>query len=322
MSEPRPVLDPAERDALRSAAQWYARLSSGCESEAERQQWQLWHNADPLNRQAWQQVEQVRRMVEGVPGKVAASALRNAGQTRRRVMRQLLVLAGVGALGWRTWDNDWRIAMTASYHTGVGEQRRLTLADGSSLLLDSHSALDVAFDNDRRLLRLLSGRLLVETAADSLARPFLVETAQGQVRALGTRFTVQSDDAWCEVAVLEKAVEVRPALSPQVLRLEAGQQVRFDRTSLGATRTSDATVASWRNGSLIAIERPLGDLLAELSRYRHGWLRCDPAIAGLKISGAFPLDDTNRALAALESGFGLRVVRRSDYWVTVLPAGA
>lgn len=322
MSSVRPPLDPAERDALRSAAQWYARLSSGVDTQAERLGWERWHNADPLHRQAWQQVESVRRMVEGVPGPVAASALHSARASRRRVLRQLLVLAGVGAVGWSGWDSQWRTALMASHHTGVGERRQVTLADGSQVLLDSQCALDVRFDGERRLLRLLSGRMLVETAVDSLARPFLVEVGQGQVRALGTRFTVQAEARFCEVAVLEKAVEVRPAASDPVLRLEAGQQLRFDATRLGEPWSSDASVASWRNGSLIAIQRPLGDLLDELSRYRHGWLRCDPSIAGLKISGAFPLDDTDRALAALESGFGLRIVRRTDYWVSVLPAQA
>lgn len=319
MTVPRP-LEPAERDALRSAAQWYARLSSGLDTEAERQRWQHWHNADPLHRQAWQQVEAVRQMVEGVPGTVAASALHNARQSRRRVLQQLLVLAGVGAVGWSGWNSEWRSALMASHHTGVGEQRKLVLDDGSRLLLDSQSALDVDFDNDRRLLRLLSGRVLVDTGVDGLGRPFLVEAPQGRVLALGTRFTVQTDARFCEVAVLEKAVEVRPAGGDDVLRLEAGQQVRFDRARLGTPWASDASVASWRNGSLIAIQRPLGELLEELSRYRRGWLRCDPSIAGLKISGAFPLDDTDRALAALESGFGLRILRRTDYWVSVLPA--
>ncbi|MGV2837118.1 iron dicitrate transport regulator FecR, partial [Pseudomonas shirazensis] len=59
-----------------------------------------------------------------------------------------------------------------------------------------------------------------------------------------------------------------------------------------------------------------------LGRYRHGWLRCDPSITALKVSGAFPLDDTDRALAALESGFDLRIERRSRYWVSVMPKPA
>lgn len=320
MSAARPAPNPAEREALRSAAQWYARLSSGIESESDHLGWQRWHSADPLHRQAWQQVESVRKMVEGVPGNVAASALNHSRESRRRVLRQLLVLAGVGALGWSGWDSQWRSALMASHHTGVGEQRRVALADGSQVLLDSQSAVDVRFDAERRLLRLLSGRVLVETASDGLARPFLVDTAQGRIRALGTRFTVQAEARFCEVAVLEKAVEVRPAASDQVLRVDAGQQLRFDRVRLGKPWQSDSAVASWRTGSLIAIQRPLGELLEELSRYRHGWLRCDPDIAALKVSGAFPLDNTDRALAALESGFGLRIVRRTDYWASVLPA--
>lgn len=318
----RPPLNPAERVALRSAAQWYAQLSSGLDQACVQQGWKRWHDADPLHRQAWQQVEAVRQLVEGVPGEIAAPALRQARESRRRVLRQLLVLAGVGAVGWTSWDSDVRTTLTATHHTGIGEQRGVALEDGSQVLLDSHSALDVRFDNDRRVVRLLRGRVLVQTAADALARPFLVEVAQGQVQALGTRFTVQSDERYCEVAVLEKAVQVCPGNSERTLRLDAGQQVRFDRARFGEPWLSDAAVASWGTGNLVAIKRPLADLLEEMSRYRRGWLRCDPSIAGLQVSGAFPLDDTDRALAALESGFDLRIVRRTDYWVSVMPRNA
>ncbi|WP_411383435.1 FecR domain-containing protein [Pseudomonas sp. L7] len=312
-------LSTAQREALRCAAQWYARLSSGLEDAGEQQRWQRWHDADPLHQQAWQQVEAVRRMVEGVPRQIAAPALRQARESRRRVLRQLLVLAGVGVVGVGGWRSELRTTLMASLHTGVGEQREVVLEDGSQILLDSRSALDVRFDAAQRVLRLLSGRVLVQTAADALARPFLVEVAQGQVQALGTRFTVEADERFCEVTVLEKAVQVRPLNSAQTLRLEAGQQVRFDRSRLGEPWRSDASVASWQTGSLIAINRPLGDLLEELSRYRRGWLRCDPSIAGLRISGAFPLHDIDLALAALASGFELHIVRRTDYWVSVMP---
>jgi transmembrane sensor len=82
-------------------------------------------------------------------------------------------------------------------------------------------------------------------------------------------------------------------------------------------------VGAWQQGSIIAINRPLSELLADLSRYRSGVLRCDPRIAQLKVSGAFPIDDTDLALAALESGFSLRIIRYSRYWVDVsAPAGA
>ena len=319
MTPLRAPLNAEEREALRSAAQWYARLSSGVNQANEQQEWQHWHDANPLHRQAWQQVEAVREMVGCVPGNVAVPALQQAQESRRRVLRQLLVLAGFGAVGWAGWESEWATTLTANYHTAVGSQRAVVLEDGSRVLLDSHSALDVRYDSNRRVVRLLGGRIMVQTGKDALVRPFVVETAQGQIQALGTRFTVQIDEPYCEVAVLEKAVQVCPQASNRTLRLDAGQHVRFDRSGFGKPMMNDESVASWRTGSLIAIKRPLGELLAELSRYRRGWLRCDPSIYDLRVSGAFPVDDTDRALAALESGFDLRIVRRTDYWVSVMP---
>jgi transmembrane sensor len=62
---------------------------------------------------------------------------------------------------------------------------------------------------------------------------------------------------------------------------------------------------------------PLGEWVAELGRYRRGVLRCDPAVAGLRVSGAFPLDDTDRALQLLADTFPVRHVWRTRYWVSV-----
>ncbi len=141
-------------------------------------------------------------------------------------------------------------------------------------------------------------------------------TRHGEVLALGTRFIVRSQSESGEVAVLEKAVEVTSG-GGSTVRLEAGQAIGFNAISLGTVRRNDASAGAWQRGSIIAIDRPLDELLADLSRYRAGVLRCDPRIANLRVSGAFPIDDTDLALAALESGFSLRVSRYSRYWVTV-----
>ncbi|MNZ80781.1 fec operon regulator FecR [compost metagenome] len=100
-------------------------------------------------------------------------------------------------------------------------------------------------------------------------------------------------------------------------RVEAGQRLGFNERSLGTLRGNDVSVGAWQKGSIIAIDRPLAALLDELSRYRPGVLRWDPAIGDLKVSGVFPVDNTDLALAALESGFSLRVTRYSRFWVQV-----
>jgi transmembrane sensor len=314
-------LSPAELQAIGAAARWYARLRSGIASDSDLAAWNDWLAGDPAHRQAWQRMVDVSEQMAGVPGSLASPALRSADRSRRQVLRSVLVLASAGSLGWLGWRSETSSNLFADFRTAVGERREFRLADGSALLLNTDTAVNLRFDGRQRVLELLRGEIRVTTAVDPLRRPFKVLTRHAEVLALGTRFIVRSDDRGGGVAVLEKAVEVRSAGS--LVRLEAGQSLDFDGHSLGAVRRNDASVGAWQQGSIIAINRPLSELLADLSRYRSGVLRCDPRIAQLKVSGAFPIDDTDLALAALESGFSLRITRYSRYWVDVsAPASA
>lgn len=307
---------PGEREAIRAAAQWYARLASGEDIEHNRHAWQHWHDADPLHRLAWQRVESVSSQFARVPGQVAVPVLRG-GQSRRQVLRSVVLLAAAGGLGVAGWCSDTGAAWLADYRTAVGEQRDLQLADGSAIKLNTHTALDIDFNARHRQLTLRAGEILVNVSPDPLGRPLWVQTPHGRILARDTRFTVRVLDEDSEVSVLRNDVQVRLPHGRQLQPLLAGQQLRFDREHIGAARANTPATAAWQHGSLLAIEQPLGELLAELNRYRHGWLRCDPAVAGLKVSGAFPLHNTDVALAALESGLGLKVVRHTALWVTV-----
>ena len=312
-------LSPAELQAISAAARWYARLHSGIATEADRAAWNDWLRADPAHQQAWQQMAAVGEQMASVPGALAAPALRGVERSRRQVLRSVVLLASAGSLGWLGWRSEPSQNLLADFRTGVGERREFRLADGSALLLNTDTSVNLRFDGRQRTLELLWGEILVSTAVDPLQRPFKVLTRHGQVLALGTRFIVRSQDSGGEVSVVEKAVEVSSAGGGSTVRLEAGQSVAFNSRAVGAIRRNDASVGAWQQGSIIALNRPLAELLADISRYRHGVLRCDARIAQLKVSGAFPIDNTDLALAALESGFSLRITRYSRYWVNVSP---
>lgn len=310
----------SEHDAIREASHWFALLHSGHASDEERQAWTRWHAADPAHRRAWQLVEDVRAQLGQVPSDIAGQALDAAGRARRKALGQLAVVLGVGSAGMLAYRRlpwqDW----LADYRTGTGERRDLTLPDGSSLSLNTASAVDIAFSTSQRLLKLRDGEILVGTAPDGVAipRPFLVQTRHGRVLALGTRFTVRLGDGYSDVAVLDKAVRVQPTQDASASAIvTAGQHMRFTANALGPIQDNDAATASWQYGSLIAVDMPLGQLTAELARYRPGRLSCNPTIAGLKISGAFPINDTDRALKALTRSFPVRVHRHTRYWVTI-----
>jgi transmembrane sensor len=312
-------LSPAELQAISAAARWYARLHSGIATEADRAAWNDWLRTDPAHQQAWQHMAAVGEQMASVPGALAAPALRGVERSRRQVLRSVVLLASVGSLGWLSWRSEPSQNLMADFRTAVGERREFRLADGSSLLLNTDTSVNLRFDGRQRTLELLWGEILVSTAADPLQRPFKVLTRHGQVLALGTRFIVRSQASGGEVSVIEKAVEVSSAGGGSTVRLEAGQSLDFNSRSVSAIRRNDASVGAWQQGSIIALNRPLAELLADISRYRHGVLRCDARIAQLKVSGAFPIDNTDLALAALESGLSLRITRYSRYWVNVSP---
>ncbi|QIH08979.1 MULTISPECIES: FecR family protein [unclassified Pseudomonas] len=317
MSLPPLQLSVGERQAISGAARWYAQLRSGTASEQEQAAWREWLAADPLHREAWAQMQALGEQMSALPGGLAGSTLRGAGRSRRELMRNLVVLASAGSLGWLGWRSDGAQQLLADYRTQVGERREVRLADGSSLLLNTNTSVNVQFDGEQRKVTLLWGEMLVSTGADSLQRPFQVFTRHAKVLALGTCFLLRSDEREDQVAVLEHAVQVSLGNGAAPRRVEAGQQLAFSARDFAALRPNDASVGAWRQGSIIAIDRPLGELLADLSRYRRGVLQCDPQIAGLKVSGAFPIDDTDRALAALQSGFSLQVKRYTRYWVRI-----
>lgn len=314
-------MNEAQRTALKAASSWYARLCSGHSDASEQQAWQRWYDADEQHRQAWQQIEHLREQLGLLPGPVASSALRGVDRNRRRLLGSLMLAGLALPLGWFAWQSDTRRYWLADFRSGVGERRQWQLSDGSRLMLGTASAAQWHDDGARRVLRLLSGEALLDSVDE--ARPLLVETRHGLVRCQRARFCVRRDEKDSHVAVLEQSVEVAPLRHlPAMQPLTAGHQLRFDAEQLGMQRANDAATAAWTQGSLIALDQPLGEVIAELARYRHGVLRLDPALAGLKVSGSFPLTDTDRALAALEHSFPLRVVRRSDYWVTLVPRGA
>lgn len=307
-----------QRAALKAASAWYARLCSGNLEAGEQQAWQRWYDADELHRQAWQRIEALREQLGLLPGPIASSTLRGVEHGRRRLLGSLAVVGLALPLGWFAWHSDTRRYWLADYRSGVGERRQWQLSDGSRLMLGTASAAQWHADGQRRLLRLISGEAMIDSVDE--ARPLLVETRHGLVRCQGARFCVRSDEQDSRVAVLEQRVEVASLRHLQAMQaLVAGQHLRFDAERLGPQRANDAATAAWTQGSLLALDQPLGEVIAELARYRHGVLRLDPALAGLKVSGSFPLADTDRALAALEHNFPLRVVRRTDYWVTLVP---
>lgn len=296
-----PALDPA---LIEQAAHWFVLLASGEATADERTACASWRSMDSRHEAAWQHISAATARVSGIPcqhaqASVAALTSKDKRAGRRRFLAQLGILCAIGIAtrqGWR--QSDW----SADQRTAIGEQRDITLADGSLLHLDTNTAIDIEFSARARLIRLRRGRILVATAPASAAirPPFLVETAEGRVEALGTEFVVQQESDTTQVTVLQARVAIHATLTtgtPPIIT--AGEAARFGRQGIISQEAARPGSSAWRKGILVADDMPLADFVAELARYRSAPLECDPAVRQWRISGTYPLVDTEDALAAI-----------------------
>ncbi|GAB2830765.1 FecR family protein [Comamonas piscis] len=313
-----------------AAVRWLLDLEPGDSSTArrKRQQWQSWLDADPLHAQAWQRIAQVDGQLRGVPTAVAVQTLASPALSRRHAVRlAVMIAAGAGgllALGQSPLGQQAWLSASADLSTATGEQQRTVLPDGTRLLLNTASAVDLRYSSSERLIVLRAGEIQIESAADpspdpatGQARPLRVRSSQGWARAIGTRFTVRqyADDTLVQVQDGQVELQLRNDMS-QTLRLAAGEQGRIAAQQLKRDAAPAADQA-WTQGMLVADDQPLGDFIAELARYRPGHLHCTPEAAALRVSGSYPLGDTDRVLAALANTLPLRISSRTRWWVTV-----
>lgn len=307
--------------ALDEAIAWRLCLDSGEASEQQRGEFRLWLAARPEHAEVWQRLGGIDQKLAAAAPTPARRALLGSG-ARRRLHRlgggalALLLAAGLALLAQQRPLGDY----LADQMTASGEQRELLLADSSRVRLNSRSALDIDFSDDERLLRLRSGEILVQTAPGD-ARPFVVATEQGRLRALSTRFLVRRDGDSTLLIVLQSAVAAQPAAGGEERIIQAGEQVLMDGRRLGASRQAPVAADAWSRGMLVADDLRLADLIATLGEYRNGYLGLAPELAELRISGSFPLHDSDKALAALPPSLPVRIERFGPWWTRVVPAG-
>jgi len=322
---------PADFDSLAQAADWYAALRGEDATEADRRAWRDWLAQRPENADAWRHIEAVGRKFDplrlngarpaALAGVEAAhKAARSTAAGRRRALNGLAGALGAGLLGWLGWRHTplpRRVAaLEADYRTGMGEQRSVTLADGSTVWLNTDSALDVRYGSAERALALLGGEILVQTAPDPALRPFYVATRLGRMQALGTRFAVRLAADHVRLDVFEGAVQVVNAAGAS-RRVEAGMRVRFDAAAIADAGPADRAREAWSRGVVLADNIPLRALVEELGRYRHGHISLAPEVAGLNAMGVYPAGDSDRALAMLEQSLPIRVRRPLPWWTSI-----
>ncbi|MFD2644221.1 FecR domain-containing protein [Pseudomonas japonica] len=292
------------------AVHWLIELQGGSLDPRQQLAMERWLQASEEHRQAWAHIQRVNQRLNGLSSPLAHATLQaSASASRRRALKLLLILGAGSAAGLGMQASDRLPPLLADYRSPLGQRRQLRLDDGSQLHLNTASAADVRFDAGQRLVHLLDGELLLDVAEDR--RPLRVLTRDGLLDLSAGRFNVRQWSRQSGVAVFQG----HASLAGEVLERE--QQARFDEAGWSVRGPLDANSGAWVDGMLVAAHMPLAEFLEELGRYRRGQLNCDPAVARLRVSGSYPLADSERILELLEVALPVRVRRFTRYWVTV-----
>lgn len=319
------------------AAAWFAEFADGNVGVERRQVFALWLKTSPEHVREYLQVsatfevlgklsdhgvanaealiERIRaegnvEKVRQLPG--AASARLPIGARMsglRRSTRSFLgasaVTLAAGVVAFALWEN-WEKGL---YVTGIGEQRTVSLADGSIVELDAQSRVRIRFAADQRSVDLLQGQALFQVAKDPRRR-FVVRSGSARVLAVGTQFDVNRKDSGTVVTVLDGRVAVASGdqdVTP--VYAAAGEQVVLTAQAASKPAHPDVHAATaWREHKLVFVSSPIDQVIKEYNRYHEKRLVIgDPALATVRISGVFSASDAQSLLAFLRAQSNIEV---------------
>lgn len=218
--------------------------------------------------------------------------------------------------------------------TGVGEQRTVSLSDGSVVHLNTDTKLEVVYTKYKRDIRLHRGEAHFEVAHDK-QRPFVVSAGANAVTAVGTAFNVEMfNDSDIELLVTEGKVMIQNSQlaspvsgiaaeeNPRAIYMVSGERALFsdaealEKMTLSLDQVQRAL--SWQQGMLVFEGEPLETALNEVSRYTDvNFNISDEQLKQVRVAGFFKVGDIDGLLHALNNNFDISYQKQNDNQITL-----
>lgn len=298
-------------DTAAEAAVWMARLKSDSRLPETEAAFRRWLEVTPDAQYLFDEATDVWEMLpSAVPTRRARPV--SPAISRRMALVGAMAAAIVVAVGGGIYAVNLRPVV---YETQKGEQRSLSLADTSKVTLNTDTKLSVRYSHNRRYVQLERGEAVFQVAHDP-SRPFVVETRNQRVTALGTVFLVRSDPSEMQVALFSGKVELRAkqevsAAIGMILKPGERATVRDGMTPVVDRPASDV-ITAWQRQEVVFSGVTLAEAVNELNRYsRLQIVVADSGVASLKVAGVFQTGNSEAFARSMARIHGLKV-RQSE----------
>jgi transmembrane sensor len=309
--------------AWAEAAAWVVRLHGSQRSAAMESGWRHWLNEHPDHLAAWELASDAWEETHDIPISLVHPPVSTAPRAvQRRFKPRFAALAaialGVAVLGVLHFTGGREVT------TAVGEQRTLSLDDGTRIELNTDSSVVVQYDDHTRKITLRSGEAYFQVAPEH--RPFRVIAGDRQIVALGTAFTVRRDlDTVADpltVTLIEGRVAVAPidamvphasspAPIPDVTVLSTGERLRVHPQGSVVDQPAIDKLTAWTRGELMFDSVSLHEAVVELNRYSHiKVVLASPELGELPVGGIFRAGDSLSFARAVSQTYNLSFTRQ------------
>jgi ferric-dicitrate binding protein FerR (iron transport regulator) len=290
------------------AHHWLLRLTSGHASHADAEAFRRWSaqsaehaRAFTRARQLWQAVAPAEQLLQS---EQAATVINHRRRFGRRAFLGGAIAASVAALVARPALLDgWPLG--ADFHTDVGEQRRIDLAQGVVLELNTQTRISQRTDAaGGAAIEVLSGEVEVQAHA-----PVRVLAGSGELLAEGARFNVRAIDGSVCVTCLEGNVQLQH--QGRSLNLVQGRQLTYTAQQQGQPGAFDTLqVMAWRQQMLVFNNAPLATVIDEINRYRPGMIvLMNTELGRRRVQARFSLEQLANVAVLIRDAYGATITQ-------------
>jgi transmembrane sensor len=286
------------------AAAWLVRLQRDDRGEADENAFRSWLAADMSHAIAFEAVSEAWDVTGVLQRDLRGSDHRARTSSRRSILAgaAVLVTAG-GSLAL------WRASEAGAYQTEVGEQKHVSLDDGTRIFLDTDTRLKIRLSETARSAELQYGRANFQVTSDP-ARPFVVNVATSRIVAGASNLDVTCDGDLISVVLVQGSADIlRPNTQPE--KIVSGERFVIHPNSAGLLdRPAMTPLLAWQTGRAIFEDRKLSEAISELNRYSVVKLAVsDPRTAALRVSGIYRVGDNIGFATSVSKLLPVRIVR-------------